>query len=359
MKKVYFSLIYLVVSMVLLFGSTQDAFLYEETAAKIKEVKTDVTAQENGQMYVQTLEAQILNGEHKGRQITLRNLYSSSLTVDEKYKKGNQVFIALTEKDGALDGKIIGLKRDTYVLAVMLLFVYVLCIIAGKKGAATAFSVGLNILLFYLALCLYEKGTYILPVTILLMILFTVLSLLVVSGVNQVTKAAVLATLSTVAAAGVIYFVVLKLAGDPEYFMMEYTEYLNKTSQFRMLFFAQILIGGLGAVMDVAISIATTAGELVYVNPGITKESLYDGIRHVADDIMGTMINVLFLSYFCGTVPFILIKMINHYGFTEIFKFHIPFELIQFLMGSISILIAIPISLAVAVRVLKGKEEMA
>ena len=51
--------------------------------------------------------------------------------------------------------------------------------------------------------------------------------------------------------------------------------------------------------------------------------------------------------------------MINHYGFTEIFKFHIPFELIQFLMGSIAILISIPISLAVSVRLLKGKEELA
>ena len=63
-------------------------------------------------------------------------------------------------------------------------------------------------------------------------------------------------------------------------------------------------------------------GELIFVNPRISTESLYDGVRNVAQDIMGTMINVLFLSYFCGAIPLILIKMINNYGFTEIFKFH-------------------------------------
>lgn len=66
-----------------------------------------------------------------------------------------------------------------------------------------------------------------------------------------------------------------------------------------------------------------------------------------------------FYLIFAVRFPLILIKMINHYGFTEIFKFHIPFELIQFLMGSIAILISIPISLAVSVRLLKGKEELA
>lgn len=359
MKKLYFSLIYLAVSVMLLIGLAHDAFLYKETVVKIRQAETVVSEEKDGTMYEQTLEAQILNGAHKGQTITLKNLYSRSLTVDEKYKKGDQVFVTLTGEADELEGKITGLKRDSYVLAVLLLFVYLLCMMAGKKGIATILSAGVNILLFYLALCQYEKGTYVLPVTILVMILFAVCSLLIVSGWNRVTAAAVLATLLTVAAAGVFYFVVLKLAGDPEYFMMEYTEYLNNTSQFGMLFFAQVLIGGLGAVMDVAISITATAGELVYVNPGITKESLYDGIRHVADDIMGTMINVLFLSYFCGSIPLILIKMINHYGFTEIFKFHIPFELIQFLMGSIAILISIPISLAVSVRLLKGKEELA
>ena len=310
--KIYFSLIYLTVSVISLIGSVHDAFLYKETAAKIERVQTEAVMQESGKMYEQTMEAQILNGVHKGEQIALKNLYSGSLTVDEKYKKGNQVFVTLTEDGDALEGKITGLKRDTYVLAALLIFVYVLYVTAGRRGVSSILSAGINILLFYVAICLYEKGSYIIPVTILLMILFTVLSLVLVSGINKVTETAVL-----------------------------------------------VLIGGLGAVMDVTISIATTAGELVRINPGITKESLYDGIRHVADDIMGTMINVLFLSYFCSAVPLILIKMINHYGFTEIFKFHIPFELILFLTGSIGILLAIPISLGISVRVLKEKGERA
>ena len=162
----------------------------------------------------------------------------------------------------------------------------------------------------------------------------------------------------TVAATGLIYLFALKLFGEPEYFMMEYTEYLTNAGSFGLLFFAEVLVGGLGAVMDVAISIATTADELIYHNPAITLESLYDGVKHVAGDIMGTMINVLFLSYFCGTIPLILVKLMNHYGFTEIFKFHIPFEVIRFLTGSIGILLSIPVSCGMSIFILKkrGKE---
>lgn len=357
--KRYFSLAYLVVSILILIGSVHDSFLYKETIAEVISVQTKASAQESGTMYEQEIEAKILNGVWKGEQISLTNLYSKSLTVDEKYRKGNQVFLSLSEKDGALEGKIAGLKRDTYVFAAFLIFFYFLCMAAGKRGLTTMVSAGINIVLFYLALCFYEKGSYIFLVTIILMILFTVLSLICASGVNRVTQAAILATLLSVAAVGVIYFIVSKLVGEPEYFMMEYTEYLPNTNQFGMLFFAQILIGGLGAIMDVAISISTTAGELIFVNPRISTESLYDGVRNVAQDIMGTMINVLFLSYFCGAIPLILIKMINNYGFTEIFKFHIPFELIQFLTGSIGILLAIPISTWVSIRIFKRKGEVA
>lgn len=357
--KVYFSLVYLVISILILIGSVHDSFLYKETIAEIVSVETKTSAQENGTMYEQKIEAEILNGTRKGERISLTNLYSKSLTVDEKYKKGNQVFLSLTEEEGSLGGKIAGLKRDTYVFAAFLIFFYFLCMAAGKRGLATMASAGINIILFYLALCFYEKGNYILPVTVILMILFTVLSLICASGVNRVTQAAILATLLSVAAVGVIYFLVSKLVGEPEYFMMEYTEYLPNTNQFGLLFFAQILIGGLGAIMDVAISISTTAGELIFVNPRISTESLYDGVRNVAEDIMGTMINVLFLSYFCGSIPLILIKMINNYGFTEIFKFHIPFELIQFLTGSIGILLAIPISTWVSIHIFRRKGEAA
>lgn len=66
MKKLYFSLIYLAVSVMLLIGLAHDAFLYKETVVKIRQAETVVSEEKDGTMYEQTLEAQILNGAHKG-----------------------------------------------------------------------------------------------------------------------------------------------------------------------------------------------------------------------------------------------------------------------------------------------------
>ena len=153
-----------------------------------------------------------------------------------------------------------------------------------------------------------------------------------------------------------IFDVVISHSAELDYSTMEYLGSIDNPDE---IFHAEILLSGLGAIMDVAVAIAAALSELVTKKPEVTFRELFRSGREIGYDIMGTMINVLFLSYFCGSIPLILIKMINHYGFTEIFKFHIPFELIQFLMGSIAILISIPISLAVSVRLLKGKEELA
>ena len=60
MKKLYFSLIYLAASVMLLIGLAHDAFLYKETVVKIRQAETVVSEEKDGTMYEQTLEAQIL-----------------------------------------------------------------------------------------------------------------------------------------------------------------------------------------------------------------------------------------------------------------------------------------------------------
>ena len=350
----------IIVTMIIFIGvllfSKNDAFLYHDTIAKITSIHTE--KYDGGALaktYQQNIKAVILNGDKNWQTIKLINLYSQSYTVDEKFVVGNQVFVSLPENKQAGRAKITGLKRDTYLALAIMIFLAVVLATTSKKGVYALFSLVLNIVLLFASLFFFEKNTHILLVSVCLMLLFCILSLLCATGFKKITMVAIIATLATVTIVSLLYFVLLNIFGDPEYFMMEYTEYLSNTNYFNLLFFTEVLIGGLGAIMDVAISVATTVDELVTVNPDIPMDDLYDGTKNVSYDIMGTMINVLFLSYFCGTIPLILIKLINNYGFTEIFKFHIPFELIRFLTGSIGIVLAIPISGTIAISLLKKK----
>ena len=61
------------------------------------------------------------------------------------------------------------------------------------------------------------------------------------------------------------------------------------------LFLCGILIACMGAVMDVAMSIASSIAELHIVNPQLTRWELFRSGMNIGKDAMGTMSNTLFL----------------------------------------------------------------
>ena len=155
---------------------------------------------------------------------------------------------------------------------------------------------------------------------------------------------------------GVISFV-YKLAAhfgeQPEYMMMEY---ISKVDDLELIFMAGVLIGCLGAIMGVAISISVAVNELINKDRNITVKALTISVKEIGYDIMGTMINVLFFNYMCGTIPMIILKIKNGYPLISILKFQIPFEIIRFLVGGIGIVLAIPISGFIAILIMKGRK---
>lgn len=111
-----------VFAVVLVFVS-KDAFLYSDSIAKVVSVQNTFSHEEEGpngeteKYFEQEMEAKILNGPQKGKVIVLSNTYSASGVDDERYRKGEQLFVSI-EKAGRT-GIIEGKKRDIY-LAVMI-----------------------------------------------------------------------------------------------------------------------------------------------------------------------------------------------------------------------------------------------
>ena len=62
------------------------------------------------------------------------------------------------------------------------------------------------------------------------------------------------------------------------------------------LLFAGILIAALGAVMDTAMSIASSLTEMKSIDPTLTQKQLWRSGMNVGKDIMGTMTNTLILA---------------------------------------------------------------
>ena len=133
-----------------------------------------------------------------------------------------------------------------------------------------------------------------------------------------------------------IFEVVISHTAELDYSTMEYLGSIDNPDE---IFHAEILLSGLGAIMDVAVAIAVALSEIVTKRPEVTFRELFRSGREIGYDIMGTMINVLLFVFGCGLIPVCVIRMNNSVRFMTIIKLHIPCELCRFFIESIGIVL--------------------
>ena len=333
-----------------------DAGLYRDmTVVKIMDISTKHTETQTGVLsdkenyYVQTITANILNGEYKGKTATL----TDSNVRDEAYAVGDQLIVDLAH-DGTT-GKILEQKRDTLVYLLVAVLLIGLIAVADRAGFFSFLSVCINLVLLLFALRCYLTGWNIMALTACMIFLFTVLSLLIGNGVNRRSLLAIVVTLLSIAVTAGIYLLVRAVTPALQYQMLEYAVVPDDLSA---LFFCETMVGGLGAVMDVAISLISTADELLEQNPHIAYDQLRKSVRTVSDDIMGTMVNVLFFTYICGGLPGMLLMLRNAMTMSFVWEYVLSFEMVRFLAGSIGLVLAVPITQLV-LRVWVKRREVA
>ncbi len=337
-----------------------DYNFYKETIVKVttvqivkKEKITDYYKNKDI-LYTQLLTGKILNGTLKGKTIELKNQYSYSGAADNQYKAGDKLFVSLdnssinpgkngsSEATSAISGTINGLKRDTYLVFIAVLFTIFIIAVGKKKGLFSLLSLIFNVVLFSLVMDLYLKGINLLLVCSIVVIVFTVFSLILVGGYNQKTFTAIISTLLGTFLTLIIAYIVMKATNERG---VRYEEMQFLTHPPHEIFMAEILVGCLGAVMDVCITISSSIYELCETNPELSSKALMDSGREIGKDIMGTMTNVLFFAYVSGGIPMLLVYLKNGFQTGYSFYMNLSLELIRALTGSIGIVLAIPLSL--------------
>src|SRR5690625_4435123 len=116
------------------------------------------------------------------------------------------------------------------------------------------------------------------------------------------------------------------------------------------------LIGSLGAVMDVAITMSASIFELYEKNNYISINKLKSSAFDIGKDIMGTMTNILFFAYISGAMPMLLLYMKNYSDFRFTLSMNLSLELARALAGGIGIVLTIPIGLYVSIFFIHRKK---
>ncbi|WP_345913325.1 YibE/F family protein [Bacillus velezensis] len=343
---------------------THNASFYERPIAKV--TKTTLEHQSDVQdmhknkdkIFNQTITARLENGSQKGQLIHLSNQYSSSGANDQKYSIGDEVFVSIdkgkpSNKD--ISGSIIDKKRDKQLLLIAWVFIFTLLIVGKKQGFFSIVSLMFNAVLLSFALDLYRKHPNIGLIFIcgICILIFTVISLLLVSGFHAKTYAAIAATLAGTFVSLLITYLVMLATGEKG---LRYEEMQYLTRPYHTVFMAGVFIGSLGAVMDVAITMTSSVFGLYEENKSISLQALKRSGMEIGKDIMGAMTNILFFAYISGSIPMMLLYLKNDspIGFT--LSMNISLEIARALAGGIGIVLAIPASLYASIFFIKRKK---
>ncbi|MCL2265796.1 MAG: YibE/F family protein [Treponema sp.] len=292
-------------------------------------------------------EAQITKGNRKGEIVTAEQSFSSMLKGRLKeIEKGDNIHLIKIETGWSFDGY----TRINKLIILGALFVVCLIIFGGKKGFNTILSLGFTctaIFSVFIPAILSGKNIYVMSVIVCI---YTIAMVnLIVIGYNKKAFASMAGCAGGVIIAGITAVVmdkVLYLTGIVD----EHSRYLiNLGGDFQLnlnaVVFAGIIIGAMGAIMDVSISISSSLWEVKEKAKTISfKELLQSGIT-IGRDIMGSMADTLILAYIGSSLSVVLILTVFSSSLLGLFNSEMfAVEVLQAMAGSLGILFAMPLT---------------
>ena len=295
----------------------------------------------------QDISVRILDGEKRGVEAAVRNFLN--YTTNIRLKAGDAIIVHVDVADAEdYEVSVYSLDRGPPLLILALLFAAALCGIGGKPGVRSilgiAFTAGSMVL--YFVPMLYRGYS---PILSALLVAFATLgvSLVLLGGLGTKTLSAIIGSVAGVGAAALLAAIFQAATGISGYSTAEADSLLAIGGHGGMkvsgLLFASILIASLGAIMDVAISVASSVCEVRAANPSMTRGRLFRSGMNVGRDMMGTMANTLILAFAGASLnTVILIYSLEHSYYQILNSNAIAIELGQALTGSLSVVLTVP-----------------
>ena len=336
----------------------------EYETARVLEVVTDNTTVDTQIEDIKKgsaeLKLELLTGRYKGMISYVTHYYSALYNVD--VKKGDTVSVRIDTIDaGVFNVNIYNYNRIPLVIGLVLFFFLLLAVVGGKKGIKAFIGSAYTVIcIVFILLPLTLKGFSPVPLTCVIIFITSAVCFFLIGGIQTKTISAALGCLCGVLAAAIIGTVAAWIGGVTT-FQMEEAEALLLTKadfpiQIRGLFASGILIAAVGAVMDIAMSIASAIDEVHVLNPKRSRKELFRSGMNIGRDAMGTMANTLVLAYVGSSLNMMI--LIYSYGvtFTQLVNTDfVAIELIQAIAGSAGIILTVPCVSLISACILSRK----
>ena len=310
----------------------------------------DRTVEELGNGFTRTVinfYARITNGDSRGQVVQGEQSISDFILMQElELSLNDRILLFYDNFTG--NYYMAGHARIHYVIALGVAFFLLMLIFAGIKGFNSVLSLVLicaSIFLVFVPSILAGHNIYLVTIIISLYAILSTLPMVI--GVNKKSLAAILGSFG-----GVILVGLLMLATSR---VMQITGYIDEETSWltllenpvdiRAIIFAGVVVGALGAIMDVSTSISSSLWELKKADDNGDFKSIFKSGLDIGKDIMGTMLKTLVLAYIGGSLSLILLYVSHATSFEFLLNLElIIVEFLRALIGSFGMLLAIPLT---------------
>lgn len=266
---------------------------------------------------------------------------------------GDRVTVGLsTYADGTVRCYVYEYSRAPGLAVILALFLLVTVAVGGKVGARSLLCLGLTAAaLVWILLPLLLRGWPTIPTAFLMAVLVSVVTFVILGGVEKKTVCACLGTLAGIALAALFALAAQRLLRIDGY-RQEYAEALLQLRQtgesavgISGLLAAGVIVSALGAVMDVAMSISSAVQELRRVNDSLTPRELLRSGMNIGRDMVGTMTNTLILAIAgSGLTLIVYISSLGLQPRQLLSSAYISLEAISAIASSIGVILAVPLT---------------
>lgn len=289
----------------------------------------------------------------KGKKITISNEKITNQVISNSV--GDKVIVThYKNAEGTSVFFISDYVRQTPLLILFLIFLILVVVIGRWRGITSLIGMVISfIIIFQFVLPLISIGNN--PVLIVLMssLLIVPATFYLSHGFNKKTTVAIISTLLSLVVIGILVTVFVnaaKLSGlsteEAQFLQVMKSDLIN----IKDLLLAGMMIGILGILDDITISQAAVVFKLKEINKKLSFKDLYEKAMSIGHDHIASLVNTLILVYTGAALPLLLLFINNPKPFGQVINNEIiAVEIVRSLVGSIALILTVPVSTIIAV----------
>ena len=344
-----------------------DAAEYAEYEnAVITEVLSDNTftdpAADNALRGEQILLAEVKTGQYKGEIMQVYGYVGPLYGGQLKAGDGATLLIS-TYADGSHVATVYEYNRLPALAVIVALFLIATVAVGGKVGAKSLVALAMTLVcLFWILIPLLMKGAPTLLTVFLVCAYITVVTMVILGGVQRKTVCAALGTIAGTALALLFGLAAQSLARVDGLRLTDVEPLLQLRQTgtpigLRGLLVGGIVISALGAVMDVAMSISSALTEVHTVAPDRSGKDLFRSGMNIGRDMVGTMTNTLILAFLgSGFALIIYLYSLGLSPYQLISSSYLTIEVVSSISSSIGVILSVPLTALISSVILtRGK----